>query len=319
MQSYPKELAAYSKGKGRLFCSLKGYEECHNTEQVIEKSDYDVEADIANPAGSIFCSHGAGYYVPWEQVEEYMHVECKYSEDTTKAADAEIYETLNKTIPKGYFAKKTGAFYYSEPETYQAASLHGLADKELEDIFVKTYGEIKHKEAPKAGKAISYDKPIDPRSHQAKRNAAGNKEKEQFLLVDGYNIIHAWDELRILAETNLESARNRLLDIMCNYQGYKKMTLIVVFDAYKVKGKNREVSEYNNIYVVYTKEAETADQYIEKTVHKIGRGNDVTVATSDGLEQIIIFGQGAVRLSAAGLLTEVRLAENEIRDHIEQV
>ena len=316
MQSYPKELAAYSKGKGRLFCSLKGYEECHNTEEVIEKSDYDVEADIANPAGSIFCSHGAGYYVPWEQVEEYMHVECKYSEESYKAADASFDETSKESMPKGYYAKKTGASYYSEPETYQAASLHGLADKELEDIFVKTYGEIKHKEAPKAGKAISYDKPLDPRSHQAKRNAAGNKEKEQFLLVDGYNIIHAWDELRTLAETNLESARNRLLDIMCNYQGYKKMTLIVVFDAYKVKGKNREVSEYNNIYVVYTKEAETADQYIEKTVHKIGRGNDVTVATSDGLEQIIIFGQGAIRMSASGLLEEVRQTEKEIRGFI---
>ena len=331
MQGYQSELMAYSKGNGRLFCSLSGYEECHNTEEVIEKSQYDVEADIANPAGSIFCSHGAGYYVSWEQVEEYMHIPLTFKDDeggvngygggygdvSDKHGEAQGYmangmRTPDGYMPKAYYAKKSGGSYYKEPETYQAASLHGLADKELEDIFVKTYGEIKHKKEAPVAKVVDYNKPLDPRSHAAK-NAAKNASKENYLLVDGYNIIHAWPQLKTLAAENLESARIKLLDILCNYQGYKKMTLIVVFDAYKVKGKQREVTEYNNIYVVYTKEAETADQYIEKTVHKIGQKNNVTVATSDALEQIIIFGQGAIRMSASGLLNDVKAVEEEIR------
>lgn len=299
MRGYHAELAAYSKGLGRLFCSLGGYEECHNKEEVIAAAGYDVEADIANPAGSVFCSHGAGFYVPWEQVEEYMHVGKKYTEN----------EDICTNAPQ-----KPSATYYSEPETYQAVSLHGLADKELEDIFVKTYGEIKHKKDTVVKRTVDYDSPPDPRSHEAKRNAAAKKPKEDYLLVDGYNIIFAWEELRELADENLDSARTKLLDIMCNYQGYRKMTVIVVFDAYRVKGKTREVMEYNNIYVVYTKEAETADQYIEKTVHKLGSNNNVTVATSDALEQVIIFGQGANRMSAAGLLADIRTVEKEIRE-----
>lgn len=295
MRGYQTELAAYSKGMGRLFCSLCGYGECHNPEEVVSCSGYDAEADIANPAGSVFCSHGAGVYVPWEQVEDYMHVEKKY-----------IGRDIKPEIP--------AAAYHSEPESYQAVSLHGFSDKELEDIFVKTYGEIKHKRDTAIKRTVDYDRPPEPRSHEAKRNSSAKKTKEDYLLVDGYNIIFAWDELKDLAADNFDSARTRLLDIMCNYQGYKKMTVIVVFDAYRVKGKSREVMEYNNIHVVYTKEAETADQYIEKTVHKLGGNHNVTVATSDALEQIIIFGQGAVRLSAAGLLAEVRAAEEEIRD-----
>lgn len=165
-------------------------------------------------------------------------------------------------------------------------------------------------------KTIDYDKPLDKRSHQAKRIAREKNNTESYLLVDGYNIIFAWDELKKLSESNLDAARTRLLDIMCNYQGYRDVTLIVVFDAYKVKGKVREVMEYNNIYVVYTKEAETADQYIEKSVHKIGSKHKVTVATSDGLEQIIIFGQGAIRMSAANLKADVEAVNKEIGEII---
>lgn len=297
MRGYHAELAGYSKGMGRLFCSLCGYEECHNQEEVVSCSDYDAEADIANPAGSVFCSHGAGFYVPWEQVEDYMHVEKKYAG-----------EDIKPEIP--------AAAYHSEPESYQAVSLHGFSDKELEDIFVRTYGEIRHKREAAVKRTVCYDRPPDPRSHEARRNASAKRTRDDYLLVDGYNIIFAWDELKELAKDNLDSARNRLLDIMCNYQGYRKITVIVVFDAYRVKGKNREVMEYNNIHVVYTKEAETADQYIEKAVHKLGGNNNVTVATSDALEQIIIFGQGAVRMSAAGLLAEVRAVEEEIRENI---
>ena len=297
MRGYHTELAAYSKGMGRLFCSLAGYEECHNPEEVVSRFGYDAEADIANPAGSVFCSHGAGFYVPWEQVEDYMHVEKKY-------ADNEIKPVM------------PAAAYHLEPENYQAVSLHGFSDKELEDIFVKTYGEIKHKRDTAVKRTVDYDRPPDPRSHEARKRASEKRTREDYLLVDGYNIIFSWDELRELADDNLDSARTKLLDIMCNYQGYRKMTVIVVFDAYRVKGKTREVMEYNNIHVVYTKEAETADQYIEKTVHKLGGNHNVTVATSDALEQIIIFGQGAVRMSAAGLLAEVRAVEKEIRENI---
>lgn len=243
MQGYQSEVAAYSSGMGKLFCTVKAY------------------------------------YNP-------------------------------NMKPVG------GQSYYEEPETYQAVSLHGLADKELEDIFVKTYGEIRHKQAPPVAKTIDYDKPLDKRSHQAKRIAREKNNTESYLLVDGYNIIFAWDELKKLSESNLDAARTRLLDIMCNYQGYRDVTLIVVFDAYKVKGKVREVMEYNNIYVVYTKEAETADQYIEKVVHKIGSKHKVTVATSDGLEQIIIFGQGAIRMSAANLKADVEAVNKEIGEII---
>lgn len=312
MQGYQSEVAAYSSGMGKLFCTVKGYEECHNTEEVIAKTSYDPAADIANPAGSIFCSHGAGYYVSWEQVEEYMHVDsilCENDKENDDVYSVKAYYNPNMK-PVG------GQLYYEEPETYQAVSLHGLADKELEDIFVKTYGEIRHKQAPPVAKTIDYDKPLDKRSHQAKRIAREKNNTESYLLVDGYNIIFAWDELKKLSESNLDAARTRLLDIMCNYQGYRDVTLIVVFDAYKVKGKVREVMEYNNIYVVYTKEAETADQYIEKSVHKIGSKHKVTVATSDGLEQIIIFGQGAIRMSAANLKADVEAVNKEIGEII---
>lgn len=307
MQGYQASVASYTRGLGKLFCTVKGYEECHNAEEVIEKAGYDPAGDIANPAGSIFCSHGAGYYVNWEQVEEYMHIGNLVACDETKNDDS---------IPQYAGLKRNNNSYYEEPQNYQAVSLYGFADKELESIFVKTYGEIKHKEAYVPSKKIDYDeKKPDPRSHQAKRQAR-EKNKENYLLVDGYNIIFSWDELKSLSESNLESARNRLLDIMCNYQGYKDVTVIVVFDAYRVKGKVREVMEYNNIYVVYTKEAETADQYIEKTVHKIAHNNNVTVATSDGLEQVIIFGKGARRLSANGLKEEVMAANKDIKEHI---
>lgn len=287
MQGYQSEVASYSKGMGMLSCVSGGYEECHNTEQVIEERAYDAQGDIANPSASVFCSHGAGFYVSWEQVENYMHISGikeKYTPD----------EDINA------ISAKRSAPYEAD-------------DDELEKIFVRTYGEIKRK-VSNTPKKISYDNPGDDRYIKKKRQKAANKKKDGYLLVDGYNIIFAWKELNELAKDNMESARVRLMEILCNYQGYMQMTVILVFDAYKVKGNHGEIEKYNNIYVVYTKEAETADQYIEKTVHKIAKDHNVTVATSDALEQIIIFGHGAIRLSAQGLKAEIQRAEDEMRN-----
>ena len=319
MRGYQNDLASYSKGKGRLTCTLAGYEPCHNQEEVMAAAGYDPVGDIANPPGSVFCSHGAGYYVNWEQVEEYMHLDPAEYDITDKGIH--VYKNDEAAVQG---IRRTGRFEYQDPDVPQAMSVHGFADKELEDIFVKTYGQINRKRNNAMARSIDYcnmeenanqePKGGDPK--YSKRSSSGAK-KDNYLLVDGYNIIHAWPELRELAESNFDSARVRLMDILCNYQGYRQMILILVFDAYKVKGGQGSVMQYNNIHVVYTKEAETADQYIEKTVHKIGRDNNVTVATSDGLEQIIIFGQGAIRMSAMNLLEDVEAVNRQIREHIE--
>lgn len=287
MQGYQTEVSSYTKGMGSLGCVLCGYEECHNAEQVIEEIAYDAQGDIANPSASIFCSHGAGFYVSWDQVEDYMHVSGvkeKYTPDEDIASIS---------------AKR--------------AMTHMADDDELEDIFIRTYGEIKRRN-PNPPKKITYNNPGDEKYIKKKQQKLANKKKDNYLLVDGYNIIFAWDELKELAKDNMESARIQLMEMLCNYQGYTQATVILVFDAYKVKGNHGEIEKYNNIYVVYTKEAETADQYIEKTVHRIAKDNNVTVATSDALEQIIIFGHGAVRLSARGFKDELERVKEEMRD-----
>ena len=281
MQEYQKEVLAYTKGHGRLFCSLRGYEPCHNTEEVIEKIQYDSESDLENPTGSVFCSHGAGFNVSWDKVEEYMH-----------------------TSPQ---EKKT-----EKEISHQSAYLPPVIDEEeLQEIFERTYGPVKRKQN-NFKKQIS--SPVVAGRTQKKKEC-----DKEYLLVDGYNIIFAWEDLKELSEVNIEGARNKLMDILSNYQGYRQCTLILVFDAYKVPGNVGEVQKYHNIHVVYTKEAETADQYIEKTVHELGKHYKVTVATSDGLEQMIIMGQGANRLSAKGLLEEILIANEEIRrEHLNQ-
>lgn len=293
MQGYQLVMIDYSRGEGRLTCTLKGYEECHNSEEVIAIKGYDPVSDMNNPTGSVFCAHGSGFVVAWNMVEQYMHIENRYKPANNKQ---EIeYEK--------------GQSFYQEPETVRAVSLYGIADKELEDIFVRTYGEIKQKK-DNVVSHVSYED-----NSTVKKNQKPYEHRENYLLVDGYNIIFSWEELRELAKVNVDGARTRLMDIMCNYQGYRDMKLILVFDAYKVKGNHGEVEKYHNIDVVYTKEAETADQYIEKTVHSIGRKYNVTVATSDALEQVIIFGFGAVRMSAQGLKDDVEAVNKEIRDN----
>ncbi|WP_434310211.1 NYN domain-containing protein [Hominifimenecus sp. rT4P-3] len=283
MQGYQMELISYTKGEGTLACTVKGYEPCHNAEEVIAASGYDEEADLENPSGSIFCSHGAGVFIPWDQVASHMHLEYRKIQTPPLPANSPI------SAPSPTFRSSFSA-----------------EDKELEAIFTRTYGPDR-----RAERTLPSRLDAAPRFHQKQ---AQKEPQKEYLLVDGYNIIFSWEELKDLARENIEGARNLLADILCNYQGFKKNTVILVFDAYKVKGNPGEVQNYHNIYIVYTKEAETADQYIEKTVHELGRKYTVTVATSDALEQVIILGQGASRLSAPGLREEIEAARVEIQE-----
>lgn len=292
MRDYQTEVISYTKGRGRLSCTLKGYEPCHNADEVISLAGYDSEADTENPTGSVFCAHGAGYVVGWQDADKSMHV------DSGLRLEEEIKE-------KTYTAPETCSMNTSSPDA------SGYADEaELEAIFARTYGSGK-REKSRFKRTISAS---DQSAASYRGKASPTRGKEQYLLVDGYNIIFAWDELKELAKINLDSARTRLMDMLCNYQGYKKMKLILVFDAYKVSGGQGSVLQYHNIHVIYTKEAETADQYIEKTVNEIGQKYDVTVATSDSLEQMIIFGSGARRLSAKGLWEEMQASQAELRE-----
>lgn len=297
MRDYQTEVISYTRGRGRLFCMLKGYSPCANAKEVIEAIGYDSESDLDNPTGSVFCAHGAGYVARWDQVEELMHVDSGWK-------------------PQGEKQRQEAAV--SAPHTAGQESRDIIGDeKELKEIFERTYGPIRRKSAPQRRKIAA--SPEGYHSGQSTGRKKKAEDEEAYLLVDGYNIIFAWEELKQLAEDNIMSARDRLMDILSDYQGFRKMTLILVFDAYKVEGNPGTIFKYHNIYVVYTKEAETADQYIEKTVHKIGRRHHVTVATSDALEQVIILGQGGHRISAQGLQNEILLAKQELREeHLEK-
>lgn len=303
MLDYPAEVQSYTGGRGRLTLRLEGYYPCHNEEEVLAAIDYDCEGDVDNPSGSIFCSHGAGFFVPWDEVPEYMHIKEKAQVRETSSGDAGDNVSLHENDGPSY------ASSYIE-------------DKELEAIFLREFGSKKQQEDHYRGYRKTSGGTSASASAEWKKSrdkaSAGNlfgksKGEKQYLLVDGYNIIFAWEFLKELSEVNLEAARGKLMDILCNYQGFTGYTLIVVFDAYKVKGNPGEIFKYHNIHVVYTKEAETADQYIEKTTHELGHKHRVTVATSDSLEQVIVMGQGARRLSAVDFLEEVERADKEIR------
>lgn len=327
---YQKKLLAYTAGKGRLFTKLQGYEPCHNVEEVIERIGYEAEHDTGNPCGSVFCAHGAGFVVEWDRVEEYMHLEPALKAGW-RLSDGSIYGIDDKNDSNGQIGRcgqnkmnegnannrsgnsaGTGSFAerYAKRSAVGTSTVDFIGQDEVEEIFARTFGS---KETKKQGWA---------RTIRAKAAApveveyrGGQAKQEEYLLVDGYNIIFAWEELGTLAKSDLNAARSRLMDILCNYQAFRKMHLILVFDAYRVKGNPGSVERYHNIDVVYTKEAETADQYIEKVTHEMSRKNHcVRVATSDGLEQIIIMGAGAIRISAREFYEEVRAAEKEMRD-----
>ena len=291
MRDYQLEVISYTKGRGRLFCTLKGYAPCHNAEEVIEQIGYDSEGDLDNPTGSVFCAHGAGFHVSWDQVPDHMHLEYVWTPEAEKEKSAIEAKKGQGSVQSG---RVSSSFSRSVEE-----------DKELEEIFLRTYGKIERKR-PIAERRVE--------SPEERQKRIRKDQMEEYLLVDGYNVIFAWEDLKELAKVNIEGARNKLMDVLCNYQGFKKCNLILVFDAYKVQGQELGVQKYHNIYVVYTKEAETADQYIEKVVHEIGRKYHVTVATSDNVEQVVTLGQGGKLLSARDLRTEVEEVQRQIRE-----
>lgn len=301
MQDYQREVISYTRGRGKIFCSLNGYEPCHNAEEVIAQRAYDSEMDLDNPTSSVFCAHGAGFVVSWDEVPNYMHLASVIKEE--KEEDDEL-AVLSYEKPK-----RTNISRYQ-------------MDKELEEIFNRTYGGTKKSTDNQNRNMWRRQKNTDKVSVEyegyKEKNKKNIENREEYLLVDGYNIIFAWEDLSELARVDLAAARGKLMDVLSNYQGWKQMKLILVFDAYKVEGNIGSVSKYHNIYVVYTKEAETADQYIEKTVHKIGKKYNVIVATSDALEQMIIMGAGATRLSARNLREEIEKANIEIRTELSE-
>lgn len=307
MQDYPREVLQYTRGEGRLSCTLKGYEPCHNTEEIMEQIGYDPERDLQNPADSVFCAHGAGFIVKWNQVKEHMHVE----------TPAFVQRILHGTADADILDEPAGIVRGGQAEMgFEEEAWIG--EDEVEAILSKTLCANKHsKEAARKGyhRKRAVTKTYVP---QTKRTFQMPQKKEEYFLVDGYNIIFAWQELKELAEHNIDSARDRLLDVMCNYQGIRGCHLIVVFDAYRVQNHRTEVMDYHNIHVVFTKEAETADQYIEKFAHTHGREYRVVVATSDGLEQIIIRGQGCGLISARELQEEIKRLEKEMREELSQ-
>ena len=296
---YWQTVASYTRGRGRLSCTLGGYEACHNGSEVVERLGYDPEADLDNSPDSVFCAHGAGFLVKWDQVPEYAHLETGLGleQDEPEEPEPEVRSAPRASIP-----------YPTSREE----------EKSLQAIFERTYGQVKRK-GPDPGEA--FRSAPRPRPVLEKRTVPSRSAGAEFLLVDGYNIIFAWDELKRMAGESLEGARHLLMDLLCNYQGYKKCVVILVFDAYKVKGNPGSVEHYRNIHVVYTKEAETADAYIERATYEISRANPdrrVRVATSDNLEQLIILGHGAVRVSAREFHEEVEAAEGRIGQIIEQ-
>ena len=289
-RDYAKDVTAYTKGHGSLTCTLHGYLPCHNTEEVMEIIGYDSERDLANPTGSVFCAHGAGFVVPWDQVMDYMHLESVLK--PIKQAD----EWQPKQI-------------YMQQQSREEA---WIGTDEIDRILNQTYNANKReKSAPgrnvwkRSGGSSTNISPVT-------RTYTPPLSDKEYLLVDGYNVIFAWDELNELARDNVDGARGRLLDILCDYQGMRGCELIVVFDAYRVQGHKTEMYDYHNIHVVYTREAETADQYIEKFAHENGRKYRVTVATSDGLEQIIIRGAGCGLISARELEKEITRKRGEM-------
>lgn len=301
-RGYAREIAAYTHGLGRWSVLPAGYEACHNAEEVMTAAAYDADGDLENPADSVFCSHGAGYVVKWDEVPAKAHVDSGLARRLAPAG-----QPTDEEADAGARRRRADAYRGTLEQ-----------DKELLAIFERTYGKIKHRgengtDAKKAARAALHTAPASTQA-PAKPQPTG----PDYLLVDGYNVIFAWDDLRRIAESNLDAARRRLMDILCNYAGYKRCVPILVFDAYKVRGGVREVEKFHNLYVVYTKEAETADMYIERATHELAKERRTRVVSSDGAEQVIVLGHGALRVSARAFAEEVAAVEKEIREFLQE-
>lgn len=301
MYDYSRDVIQYTHGKGKLMCTLKGYEPCHNTDEMIANIGYDCDADTDNPCDSVFCSHGAGYNVKWDEVKSRMHLPSALS------------------APKSDYTEQNSKITFSKCKNKD--NLFAL-DKELMQIFEQTYGPIKNRSANHNQNHFTFTQNSESKkkseSKKYKSPSTPKYDGTEYLLVDGYNVIFSWDNLKKLSQDNIEGARHTLINILCNYQGYKKCEVILVFDAYKVKGNTREVEKVNNINIVYTKEAETADMYIEKVSHRLAKNHKVRVVTSDALEQLIILEGGALRVSSREFLFEIQQAEEDIRNIISE-
>ena len=329
MRDYQSQVVSYTRGKGHLTCTLKGYEPCQDPEKIAEEIGYDSERDLENPTGSVFCAHGAGFVVPWYEVEEYMHLEGTELPEWDDAYD-DLQEGTGSRAPQNHSVQNgdsnSTVYRIGNKSRGKYTSMYGSyeEEKELKAIFEKTFGPVKSKKYNdngrnfgnvESGSSFSKGTATPAKTSQgAWKNNNPVIHRDEYLLVDGCNIIFAWEDLRDLAQTDFHAAQTKLMDILSDYQGIKGCILILVFDAYRVEGHPEETFQYHNIHVVYTKEAETADQYIERTVHEIGRKHNVAVATSDGLEQIIIMGQGAARISARGFQDEIASAKKQLRE-----
>ena len=290
MQEYQREVLAYTKGCGRLECQMKGYAPCHNTEEVMEQINYDPDRDLENPCGSVFCSHGAGVTIDWSEVEDHMLLEMVYrGEDDSWKEEIQEVKAVRREVSRS------------------------IGTEEIDAILNRTYGANKKGNDYIAPQGWNRSK-SQGRSEAVTKVYKGTPKKEAYLLVDGYNIIYAWKELKELATVSLDGARGKLQDILCDYQGMKGCQVMVVFDAYRLQGHPVEVLDYHNIRVVFTKEAETADQYIEKFAVRHAKEYSITVATSDGLEQVIIRGQGCALLSAKDLQEEIRRSKADFEE-----
>lgn len=300
---YAKEVAAYTRGEGSFSCVTGGYGPCHNAQEIVDEIGYIPEEDMANPTGSVFCSHGSGFYVEWDKVPQYMHVESVMGASGETQDEESVWQE-----------------YQMRRSREQESSEQWIGVDEVDRILDRTF-YANRKEGFTPHKGIAHRK-RQTKQAQVREYGQGNAKpaikREKYLLVDGYNVIFAWEELNELAKVNIDGARGRLMDILCDYQGIRKCHLIVVFDAYRVKGHPTEISDYHNIHVVYTKEAETADQFIEKFAHENGRKYDVTVATSDGLEQIIIRGQGCGLISAREFEKEVASVKKGVVSRLQE-
>ena len=316
LRDYQREVIAYTKGRGHLSLWFKDYEPCHNAEEVIEAAGYDPEADLDNPTGSVFCAHGSGYVVPWDEVPEHMHLPYVYHGDESEEALAASARTQN-----AFSAEDAQVLAGNRRRTSFEKAVSGMSsvelDAQLADVYAREFGMGKNDIAEDqrrkwSGKKKNEYEGLSGKPRTVKHDKHGNpiypkkSPGEEYLIVDGYNIIFAWEDLKELSRINIDSARDALKDVLSDYQGYKGCHLLLVFDAYKVKGNAGKRESFHNIEVVYTKQDETADAFIEKTVFGIRDRYKVTVATSDGLEQQTVMSLGALRMSA-----------RELKEHID--
>ncbi len=308
VKGYSVQVTSYTKGLGHFFCTLKGYYPCHNTQEVVQQIGYRPEEDIFNTADSVFCSHGAGEVIPWHMVKEYVHVSVSQGGEYQPKYDTPVYYEGMKPMSEKNHSKAEQIIGTEEIDSIINKTLYA----NRKDDFTHKPGYLKKKSTPKD--YGSSTKASEVRVYAPKPKAP------KYLLVDGYNVIFAWQDLKELAEKNIDGARGKLMDILCNYQAIRQVEVILVFDAYRVVGHPTEFSDYQNIHIVYTKEAETADFYIEHFAHENSRKYDITVVTSDGLEQVIIRGAGCALISSREFEQEVKNASNTFRqEYVEKI